>query len=202
MKRLIPTLLLIFLSPFLRAQESFIITSSGYNFVPSELNAVVGDSVKFDVGPSHTARQVSEATWNANGTEALQGGFDFTNGEGVFVPAQAGTVYYVCSYHVALGMKGTITVSEASSIDKNTLQTKPTVYPNPASDILHLNSPSSQAPSSVIIFDMTGKAMLTLKNPGMENRVITITVQDLHQGLYFVKLEYPGKTYILKFIKI
>ncbi len=193
---------MIFLSPFLRAQESYIITSSGYNFVPSELNVVVGDSVKFDVGPSHTARQVSEATWNANGTDALEGGFDFPSGEGVFVPTVAGTVYYVCTIHVALGMKGTITVSEASSTDKITLQTKPTVYPNPASDILHLNSPSSQPPSSITIFDVTGKAMLTLKNPGMENHVTTFSIYDFHEGLYFIKLDYPGKTYILKFIKI
>ncbi len=49
---------------------------------------------------------------------------------------------------------------------------------------------------------MTGKEMRTLKSPGMENHQITISLSDLHQGLYFIRLKYPGKSYVLKFVKM
>ncbi len=113
----------------IRAQDTYTITSSGYSFVPAELNVVVGDTVIFNVGSAHTARQVSMATWYADGTDPLTGGFDFTTGSGVFVPMQADTVYYVCSYHVSLGMKGKIAVSEPSSVWESDRNTEPENIP-------------------------------------------------------------------------
>ena len=186
----------------IRAQDTYTITSSGYSFVPAELNVVVGDTVIFNVGATHTARQVSMATWYADGTDALSGGFDFATGSGVFVPSQADTVYYVCSYHVSLGMKGKIAVSAPSSVRESARNTEPEIYPNPASDVIYLNSPASSPPSLIAIYDMTGKEMRTIKSPGMENHQIMISISDLHQGLYFVRLKYPGKSYVLKFVKM
>jgi len=194
---------MVFISwPVLQAQESYTVTSSGFTFTPAVLNGAVGDTIRFDVGSNHTATQVSEATWNADGTEPLEGGFNFTSGTGVFVPEETGTVYYVCEFHVSLGMKGKINVSGTSSEVNITTIQKPEVFPNPASDILYLKSSASAPPSLITVYDMTGKVQLTAKNPVMENNIIPLQVQDLHEGVYFVKLKYPGRTWVLKFIKL
>ena len=115
MRRYLLFLVTILFWPVLQAQESYTVTSSGFTFTPAVLNVAVGDTIRFDVGSNHTATRVSEATWNADGTDPLEGGFNFTSGTGVFVPKETGTVYYICEFHVSLGMKGKINVSGTSS---------------------------------------------------------------------------------------
>jgi hypothetical protein len=62
---------------------------------------------------------VSQATWNANGTTPLPGGFSVPFGGGMVLPSQLGigTHYYVCQAHVSFGMKGKIIVT-GSSVQK------------------------------------------------------------------------------------
>ncbi len=202
MKKLLPLVLIMMIFPALRAQEAYSVTADGYEFNPSDLNVFVGDTVIFNIGTIHTATQVSEATWNANGSTPLEGGFDITSGQGIFIPIETGIIYFICTPHISKGMKGKITVSETASVPPVNAKSDPEIYPNPAADVLYLNSPSSEAPSLVTIYDMTGKIRLKLEDPGMVNHVTAFSLQNLDQGVYFIRLNYPGKSYILKFIKL
>jgi plastocyanin len=86
-------------------------TTTSYTFDPKFLWIRAGDSVKLTVGSIHSATQVLEATWNANGITPLAGGFDIAGGNVQTVLfAVASEVYYVCKYHVLQGMKGKIVV--------------------------------------------------------------------------------------------
>ncbi len=92
--------------------EHTISTTGNMTFSPSTLNAVVGDKITFTVGSGHTATKVSEATWQANRSTS-NGGFDYSSGTNTYTlqASDVGTIYYVCKFHVSMGMKGKIVVS-------------------------------------------------------------------------------------------
>src|SRR5271157_2217277 len=94
------------------------ITNSGFTFSPSSITINLGDTVEFVLASIHAAREVDQATWNANGTTS-NGGFDLQFGGGTVVLTQTGTHYYVCPPHASLGMKGTIMVN--ASVDVKTI---------------------------------------------------------------------------------
>lgn len=95
----------------------WIITNSGNNFSPATITIRPGDSVQFNLASAHNVREVSQGTWNANGTTSLAGGFQLAFGGGLILPAQlgVGTHYYVCVPHASQGMKGTIIVQSCST---------------------------------------------------------------------------------------
>src|ERR1035437_6539811 len=100
------------------------IVNSGSTFSPATVTITVGDTVKFTLASIHDAVEVSQATWNANGTTALSGGFSTPFGGGLVLPAQltVGTHWYVCSPHAAsMHMKGVIIVKNAAGIQENKL---------------------------------------------------------------------------------
>ena len=88
------------------------VNSSGYTFTPATITIIVGDTVNFSIASSHNSVEVSQTTWNSNGSTALSGGFQTPMGGGIVLPAQltVGTHYYVCVPHASMGMKGTIIV--------------------------------------------------------------------------------------------
>ena len=75
------------------------ITNSGFTFSPSSITINVGDTVNFNLASMHTAREVDQATWNADGTTS-NGGFDLPFGGGTVVLTQAGyTILFVSLMH-------------------------------------------------------------------------------------------------------
>lgn len=87
------------------------ITSVGNAFSPTEVTISVGDSVEFSVGSIHNVVEVSQTDWDASRATQKADGFsvDF-GGTKTVAFDKPGTYYYVCSPHVALGMKGKIIV--------------------------------------------------------------------------------------------
>ena len=110
--------LLILLIPFIsHAQNptSHVIYASDYMiFSPSELSINLGDTVYFENLISHNAVEVSEETYNNNGTTS-NGGFEFYSDDYVEFE-EVGTYYYVCTPHIQMGMKGKIIVNQNSLI--------------------------------------------------------------------------------------
>ena len=108
--------LLLFSISFTGICTTWTITNSGFTFTPATIYIVLGDSVNFVIASVHNAREVSQTTWNSNGTTALTGGFQTAFGGGMVLPAQlaVGTHYYVCTPHASIGMKGTIIVCSAA----------------------------------------------------------------------------------------
>lgn len=89
------------------------ITNSGLTFSPNLVTITFGDTVLFNIAGSHDAREVSMATWTANGNTALVGGFQTPFGGGFVLPSQlaVGTHYFVCTPHASSNMKGRIVVN-------------------------------------------------------------------------------------------
>ena len=86
------------------------ITTQGLDFIPDLIYCDLGDTVFFELTPSHNAVQVSESTYQNNGGTPLEGGFNIDYGQsGYFVPESTGTYYYVCQPHLP-GMKARIIV--------------------------------------------------------------------------------------------
>ena len=93
------------------------IVTSGFTYSPSTLAAAIGDNITIVASGNHPTTEVSEETWNANGTTPLAGGFGTNTTSFTFTVEEAGTIYYVCNNHVGAGMKGQINVS-AVGIDE------------------------------------------------------------------------------------
>jgi len=86
-------------------------TTANFSFDPMFLWIRAGDSVTFTVGAIHTATQVLETTWDADGNTQLDGGFNIPGGSTqTLLFAAAAEAYYVCLPHASMGMKGKIVV--------------------------------------------------------------------------------------------
>jgi len=193
--------ILLLFSGVLRAQQTHVINISGFTFVPAELNVVVGDIIQFNGSASHPVVQVSQATWNTNGTTPLSGGFSFPSGSGNYTTTTAGTIYYVCESHVASnGMKGSITVSLATAID-DTEKDGSKLYPVPANEFLYYESASLMEISEIIILDVTGKPVLQITRPAAISGRYRIDVSHLTRGLYILRIRTGQELIIRKFLK-
>ena len=167
--------------------KTWVISSVGDTFSPSTITIAVGDSVMFALDPAHDCLEVSLATWNANGVTPLAGGFSTAFGGGLVLPAKltAGTHYYVCTVHVSLGMKGTITVLNNSGISANTMKTGFSVYPNPATSSITLTSADNLSGSKYFLADQSGRLVLTGK---LTENTNAIDVSTLSPGIYLLEV--------------
>lgn len=71
------------------------------------------------------------------------------------------------------------------------------VYPNPVQENLFFDLPDSFSPSDVILFDITGKLIISFKYEGKN----IVKVGDLKSGVYIVKFISQDKSLNFKFIK-
>ena len=97
-------------SPSVNTNQDIQITTSGLDFVPSTLNCKIGDTVYFNLGPSHNAVEVSQEDYNTSNGNSITNGFNIDFGESTFIVfTVAKTHFYVCQPHLP-GMKGIIVV--------------------------------------------------------------------------------------------
>lgn len=168
-----------------------VIVNSGYTFSPSTLAINTGDSVTFQLDNIHKPIEVSQATWNANGTTALSGGFSLPFGGGLLLPVSlpAGTHYYVCQVHAGMGMKGIITVTGVNGINEvNAPKINVSLYPIPVSNEATVKITAQE--------DLKGSAFVVYNAGGKEvNRVLVVQGQQfnvscgaLSDGLYLYKI--------------
>jgi plastocyanin len=150
-----------------QAQTTHIVEVEDNEFDPASLTIELGDDVLIlwddDVAMPHNFLEVDAATWIANGTTPLAGGYAL--GDGTDTPGHVHTitptanVWYVCEYHASMGMKGTITVVGASAIADATAQHAYRFAPNPATDRTALIAPDGRA-VQVQLTDATGRHCL------------------------------------------
>ncbi len=160
---------------------------TGYIFSLDSFAAVTGDTVVFSLSSFHTASEVSEATWLANGTLS-NGGFSLPTGGGMMVLTQAKTYYYVCTNHGTSGMKGKITVTGATDINSPAASLKGLeIYPNPvttsATKLTIKTNLQSATDNQIRIFNMLGHCLYIRENVPS---IGSIDVADLLPGVYFV----------------
>lgn len=186
-----------------------LISISGFSFTPATVNASVGDTVTWNVPSPHTATEVSQSTWNANGSTPLSGGFDFTsantsNGTSFIVCSSAGTRWYVCQLHAGMGMKGQINVA-TSSVQEVAGAATLSAYPNPVSNILHLNISNAQhvSDATVEVINIIGKVVMKTSVIALQSGDgLSMDVSILPKGVYFVKLSGNNELRPIRFVKL
>lgn len=157
------TVLALFLIPFCMNGfgATFEIVNVGFTFSPTTLTIKQGDDVTFTLNSAfHNAVEVSQATWDANGSSPVIG-FNVPFGGGSVPASQlpVGTHYYVCANHVlSSGMKGIIIVQATSGIEEHTSQNNLLIYPCPAKDNITVQFNSATfSPIEIKLFNLQGK---------------------------------------------
>lgn len=182
----------------------YTVMNSGNTFSPATLNINIGDTVNFTLGDMHNAVEVSQATYEANGSTS-NGGFSLPLGGGSQVFDETGTYYYVCTPHASLGMKGIINVaSPLATNDVVGIINDFTVFPNPAKDHLTIEFVTGdETHISIGISDIAGNHIADLSNesyiPGVHQSAYTLS-DALKSGIYFLYLNTGSKTYTQKLI--
>lgn len=184
---------------------TFTVFTSGLTYSPSVINAVVGDTINFSAS-GHPVLEVSQATWNANGSTALPGGFSFPSGTGQLILTAAGTRFYVCTLHFSSGMKGQINVTSPSSIGNiiTAMNSKGMVYPSPAVSQMSIIAGSAFTNKNVTlnIFDMTGRMVSSLNYMTGVYGDINTDVAFLQQGIYLAEVKAGDNRRVFRFQKV
>ena len=155
------------------------ITQSNFSFNPNVLTVTAGTEITITLGSPHTFTQVSQATWNANGSTPLPGGFNFNAGTHQLTLDIPGTYYYVCVPHAGMGMKGQIIVESNTGIEDGSTPVTFTIAPNPANDLLTVTADPSKA-SVVKLMDLSGREVLAQRLTGNDR----ISISQLPEGNY------------------
>ena len=185
------------------AQTKYNITEAGTAFSPGTLNMNIGDTAHFNVGANHPVVQVSESTWNANGSAALSGGFSFSSGTGNYVGVSAGTIYFVCSSHVGAGMKGRIIVASGTTgFDKIEVPTVIKIFPNPAYDFITLQKNNNFILKEIKIIDISGRIVMNIHDPNSLKDNELLDIKNLKKGIYFITVLSGENKYSEKFMKL
>lgn len=187
------------------AQTTVTVSSSGFTFSPATATINVGDTIKFVVGGSHTASQVSEVTWNANGSTVLSGGFDFGAGTNKFKFTEPGTYYYVCKPHAGMAMKGKIIVNGTTGVnEKLSSLANFSVYPSPVSSVGTVEFALAQSSDVQLkIYNLLG-GVVRHESPVHFNagsHALHFSVENLQHGVYLLEL-MTGSQRVVKKIAV
>jgi plastocyanin len=185
------------------AQQTFTVTNSNLTYTPATLTITVGDTVEFIQGSSHPAREVSQATWNAN-MNTSNGGFNNAHSGVKIKFTTVGTVYYVCSNHASSGMKGQIIVQAANSVQEETANVSLKAYPSPVVSNLNLVVDLNETEELTIeVYNVIGEQVYSQAETTFAagKNMINIDFSDFSNGAYFVKIIGKNDQYSVKILK-
>jgi plastocyanin len=187
------------------ATQHTVTSTANFTFSPDSINIEVGDTVVFSLASFHNAVQVDKATWDANGTTPLVGGFSLPLGGGTVHFTAEGKVYYVCTPHAFRGMKGVIVVGSVTPVTNiNNESPFVNVFPNPA---------TSYVTVSYTLDEGSAVSIRLLNSAGMEVGEILHEAQgagkyqttfplngNLAKGAYFIVMNSNQQTYVKSLI--
>jgi plastocyanin len=161
---------------------TFTISISGFAYTPSSLNCAIGDMVVIQASSSHPTAQVDLATWNANGTTPMAGGWGSKTTTFTFTATAAGTIYYVCQVHAGSGMKGQIIVN-AAGVNETAVNflKEYNVFPNPATTNIKVG------------FGLEENSTVNIKMTNVNGQEVKVFISDLNlpMGKYEYNFELP-----------
>ncbi|MCK5462577.1 MAG: T9SS type A sorting domain-containing protein [Bacteroidales bacterium] len=70
------------------------------------------------------------------------------------------------------------------------------IYTIPANDVLHIDGLSTN--SRLSVYSISGKELMNVE---AVNSIALLSISDLAQGVYFLKISEKGNSEILKFVK-
>tara|TARA_B100000768_G_scaffold8221_1_gene8658 strand:+ start:518 stop:1147 length:630 start_codon:yes stop_codon:yes gene_type:complete len=188
-------LTLLVLTSFTGFCKTWTIVNNGMSFSPSNLTIAFGDSVNFDISASHNAVEVSQSTYDGNGSTALLNGFQVPFNGGKVMPGKLGigAHYYVCTPHAAAGMKATITVTSTTNIKESKLVANISIFPNPTNDLITIKGDKTISGELYTVKDQFGKQVLSGK---LSNATTTVDIRQLATGIYFFQIgEHKRETF-------
>ncbi len=154
-------LLTVLIFAFSTQAATFNVTTSGLSYTPATVTASIGDTVQFTITQNHPTLEVSQTTWDANGTTPLGSGFGnhVSNFEVVITASSPDTIYYVCTNHVGSGMKGIIVVDAGTSTAINEVEASNiAIGPNPVvGNVINYSFTNQVSPSSITIYSISGQ---------------------------------------------
>jgi plastocyanin len=174
------------------------IINSGFVFSPDSISLNLGDTLIFQLGSIHNAVEVSQTTWNLNGTSALPEGFStpFTGGQ--ITGLTAGMHYYVCTNHAFMGMKGRVYVNNVAGENIN-FNNKYffAAFPNPTNSKISIqtNFKTDNLNSILTIYNITGEKIVY--NQFLSDE---IDFSAYPKGIYLLEIIADKKSYITKVI--
>lgn len=190
------------------ASTSYSVTGTGTNNCSS--TAIV--SVQVNDSPTVTAVASSAnlctgetVTLSANGATSFQWissvyGMVYTGQQVIYSSNIPKNETIVVTGTDANGCTNKATVSfvvgACTGINEATMNAAVKVYPNPASEVLHVSAPSTI--NQVVIYDGTGRVVATSQPTSNE---ATISLQGLSSGIYFLHYqagEYVGNVRVIK----
>ena len=184
-----------------KAQQTFTVSASGSSFSPATLNVTQGDIVRVETGSDHPVLQVSQATWNTNGSTPLQGGFSYPNGSGTYNVNSSETIYFICTVHIGSGMKGRILVSSTTNIETETITGSFSLLPNPANDFVNIVNNNNLPVKEIKIIDFSGKTRISLTESLPVREDYHIDIRHLNKGFYFIVIDLGNSTITRKLLK-
>lgn len=174
--------------------QTTVISTSGNTFTPNSITINVGDTVDFQLSSSHDAREVSQSTWNSNGTTALPG-FSVPFGGGIVTGLSVGVHYYVCTAHASMGMKGTITVSPISGIENELISDGINVVPNPTTGKFKIQYSTANVDiNNIAVYNILGALVYSAPKEQLQTTK-EIDLSTSEAGVYFVKIQIGEKNY-------
>lgn len=171
---------------------SYTISISGTSYSPNTLTVSIGDVITIQASAAHPLAQVDGTTWNANGTATLSSGWGTKTADHTFTVSSVNTIYYVCTMHVGLGMKGQIAVT-STGLHENSFEAGGlSVFPVPAKESISLNYTLSETGLvNIALVGLNGQIAATLLNEvqlaGKQERKIDLP-SALASGLYILQV--------------
>ena len=211
MKKIYLILFATFIISGLNATNWLIVPGAGPQWSPTLTTVALGDVVQFGLSSTHPANQVSQATWLANGTATLAGGFGSKNSSYQFTvtATTASTIFFVCPNHVGnpTPMKGMIVfpggTTGLSAI--NNQLTQVSLFPNPAASEVNISVPSNLSDVSLKLIGINGQEIaLTTSNQiftNNSNSVLTaILPNSIGNGVYFIEVSTASERIYKKIV--
>lgn len=183
------------------AQTTYTVNTDGDTFDPSNFTINQGDRVVFNTSSDHPVLQVSQTTWNSNGSTPLSGGFSYFSG-GTYTATSPGTVYYICENHIDNGMKGVIFVNATTNLENTHANDKIKIFPSHAIDYLNVVNSTNKPLNEIRIIDLSGRTILRLNDFVSSEKEVRIDVNQLSKGIYFININTGNLKVSRKFMKL
>lgn len=174
--------------------------------------SITSDTIKFHIRPTttpvfniDTSLCYNSSPLNLENYVSLIGGI--FNGTGVnnnmFNPTISGIGNHSISYSFvnqfgcSTTVFDTVYVDACNDLDEIKSLVGCSIYPNPTSNILHLNGLQNQ--SLIAIYDVTGKMVLQVEGDTNSNN--SINIASLTPGFYQCRIRQSSQTSVLSFVK-
>jgi plastocyanin len=203
-KHYLPFLIIVFLMIFnLETYATrYSIDVKDFEFSPSNLASVkIGDTIHWEwKNGSHTTTSTTipagAATWDEL-MDASHLSYDY-------IPTVAGTYSYKCTPHESMGMVGQFTVLNATGVGENKRVPKITIYPNPFSDGVYMNSLVQEGVfiNHLTLYDVSGKIIRNASFDENSSFPEYLDLSTIQNGLIvFEFIDNLNRSYIFRAVK-